>query len=97
MSVGGTATYREKVLHQRIRQSLPGFYHQNRQRKIVLIETKGDHLKNDDSRDKLVLGQAWANLAGPQYRYYMVFDDNSTPLPGAYRLTEFLNDIMKNL
>lgn len=75
----------------------PDFIIRTASGKIVLIETKGDHLKNDDSRDKLVLGQAWANLAGPQYRYYMVFDDNSTPLPGAYRLTEFLNDIMKNL
>lgn len=39
--------------------------------KIILAETKGEHLKNDDSRDKIALGQAWKAAAGNMYRYYM--------------------------
>ena len=34
---------------------------------IALIETKGDHLANDDSRRKLKLGRKWASMAGRKY------------------------------
>lgn len=64
--------------------------------KLVLAETKGEHLKNDDSRDKLELGQAWKNAAGSMYRYYMVFADDAEPLPGAVRMKEFIS-ILSNL
>ena len=64
--------------------------------KIILAETKGEHLKNDDSRDKIALGQAWRNAAGNQYRYYMVFDNDVEPLPGAVSMTQFV-EIVKNL
>jgi type III restriction enzyme len=62
--------------------------------KIVVIETKGDHLDNDDSRKKLRLGQAWANKAGNQYKYFMVF--NTNPINGARSLDEFLK-ILKDM
>ena len=64
--------------------------------KIILVETKGEHLKNDDSRDKIFLGQAWRNAAGSQFRYYMVFADGAEPLPGALSCSQLL-DIIINL
>ena len=58
--------------------------------KLICAETKGDHLKNDDSREKIALGQAWSSHAGSQFRYYMVFmDDNDLPT-GAVSMSKFL-------
>ena len=59
--------------------------------KIIMVETKGEHLKNDDSREKIALGKAWQNAAGSQYRYYMVFEDGVEPLPGAVTMQSFVN------
>ena len=61
--------------------------------KVILAETKGDHLKNDDSRDKIALGQAWRNAAGSQYRYYIVFRDGDNLLPGAVSMSQFVETI----
>lgn len=61
--------------------------------KIIFAETKGEHLKNDDSRDKIALGQAWRNAAGNQYRYYMVFRDEDNLLPGAVSLKQFIETV----
>lgn len=58
--------------------------------KIIMVESKGEHLKNDDSRAKIKLGEKWANAAGPTYRYYMVFKDGVDPLPGAFTTSDFL-------
>lgn len=69
----------------------PDFIIRTESGRIVVLETKGENLKNDDSRIKLELGKAWAQFAGPAYRYYMVFADNVTPLDGAYTVTDFLN------
>jgi type III restriction enzyme len=66
----------------------PDFVVLTKSGKVVVIETKGDHLDNDDSRKKLQLGQAWANKAGDKYRYFMVF--NTNPIAGARGLDEFL-------
>jgi len=56
--------------------------------KILLIEPKGDHLANDDSRQKARIGRKWQELAGPQYRYYMVFENKR--MENAVLLDEFL-------
>lgn len=61
--------------------------------KIVFVETKGEHLKNDDSRDKIALGQAWRNAAGSQYRYYMVFREGDNILPGALSMSQFVDTL----
>ena len=61
--------------------------------KIIFAETKGEHLKNDVSRDKIALGQAWRNAAGSQYRYYMVFRDGDNLLPGAISLSQFIETV----
>ena len=58
--------------------------------KIVLAETKGEMLKNDDSRQKIELGAAWTNATDKQFRYCMVFDEGVEPLSGAYSLEGFL-------
>lgn len=58
---------------------------------IVMVEPKGEQLKNDDSRRKLKLGQKWAALAGSQFRYYMVFQDGVTPLEGALSQSQFFS------
>lgn len=64
--------------------------------KVILAETKGGHLKNDDSEDKIALGRLWQSLAGRQFRYYMVFDDGVTPPDGALTMSQFV-EIVKAL
>ena len=54
----------------------------------ILIETKGDQLDNSDSRNKVELGTTWANKAGEQYRYFMVF--NKQQVDGAITVRELL-------
>ncbi|MBF0599462.1 DEAD/DEAH box helicase family protein [Atopobiaceae bacterium FL090493] len=60
---------------------------------ILAIETKGEHLKNDDSADKLHLGRRWADSAssptGRKYRYFMVFENDPISETGAYDLNDF--------
>lgn len=63
--------------------------------KIILAETKGEHLKNDDSREKIELGAAWRNAAGNQYRYYMVFRDEENLPHGAVSMGQFVETIME--
>ena len=57
--------------------------------RVLAIETKGEQLKNDDSRDKLSLGSRWAMMAGSRYRYFMVFDHDAIDADGSYTLAEF--------
>lgn len=61
--------------------------------KIILAETKGEHLKNDDSQEKIELGTAWRNAAGNQYRYYMVFQDEENLPHGAVSMGQFLETV----
>ena len=58
---------------------------------ILLIETKGDDRDNSNSAMKLELGTTWANKAGNQYRYYMVFDKKA--MDGAITVKELLTKI----
>ena len=61
--------------------------------KIICAETKGDHLKNDDSLEKIALGAAWRMAAGSNYRYYMVFENEENLLPGAVSMSQFIDTI----
>lgn len=54
----------------------------------VILETKGDDRDNSDSRTKLELGKTWANKAGENYRYFMVFDKQQ--MEGAVTIKELL-------
>lgn len=56
---------------------------------LVMIETKGDYLANEESRKKLTLGRAWQNKAGDAYRYYMVFERKDPNLDGAISFGKF--------
>lgn len=55
----------------------------------VLLETKGDDRDNSDSRAKVELGRTWADKAGGQYRYFMVFDKQQ--MNGAVTIKELLH------
>lgn len=61
--------------------------------KLICAETKGEHLKNDDSREKIALGQAWRTSAGKDYRYYMVFENDENLLPGAVSMSQFIDTV----
>lgn len=59
---------------------------------IIIIETKGEQLANDDSATKLELGTKWANMAGLSfYRYYMVFDHQ--PISNALTVQQLIDRI----
>lgn len=61
--------------------------------KILMIETKGDHLDNAESKTKAIIGSKWDALSGGQYRYFMVFQTKSPDYPGAYSYDRFLEII----
>lgn len=64
--------------------------------KVLMVETKGDHLDNDESKEKAKVGDQWARLAGKQYKYYMVFESKQPDYPGAYSLERFM-EIVRGL
>ena len=64
--------------------------------RVALIETKGDHLANDDSRRKLKLGRKWASMAGRKFRYFMVFNHEKIDAEGAYTLDDIVG-VLKEL
>lgn len=61
---------------------------------LILLETKGDHLGNENSLNKIKLGNYWQQKAGNSFEYFMVFEN--TKIDGAYTLNEFM-DIISNL
>jgi type III restriction enzyme len=64
--------------------------------RIIVIETKGDHLENFETRQKIKLGRAWQNANSDKFRYYMVFQNKDLNIDGAYHLDSFM-DIIKEL
>lgn len=72
----------------------PDFIVKMKNGKIILIETKGDHLDGSDSSQKIRLGEKWASKAGDNYRYFMVF--NNAKLDGAKSLGELI-EILKDM
>ena len=64
--------------------------------KILMIEPKGDHLVGNESKEKAKIGHQWANLAGSDYRYFMVYESKSLDYPGAYSYERFM-EIVKGL
>ena len=53
---------------------------------LILLETKGDDRDNSDSAAKNRLGRTWAEQAGRQYKYFMVFETNR--LDDTYTISE---------
>ena len=52
----------------------PDFIAVSKSGKVIIIETKGDDRDNSDSAAKCRLGNKWAELAGKEFSYFMVFD-----------------------
>lgn len=65
----------------------PDFLIYTKKGNLVVLETKGDDRDNSDSQAKARLGNTWARQAGPNFKYYMVFEKNS--VDGAYTLDWF--------
>ena len=61
-----------------------------------MVETKGEHLDNDESKKKAKIGDQRAKLAGKQYKYYMVFETQQPDYPGAYSMEWFM-EIVREL
>ncbi len=72
----------------------PDFILYTQKGNIVLVETKGDFLDNDDSKAKNILGKKWAEKSGDNYKYFMVFESKN--VDGCYTAKNFL-DIIREL
>ena len=67
--------------------------------KLLLVETKGDYLKNDESREKAEIGATWAAKAsqlGRIYKYFMVYETKKPEYAGAYSHERFM-EIVRGL
>lgn len=71
----------------------PDFIVMTKSGKILMIETKGDHLENRETKDKLAEGRAWQNLAGASYRYFLVFKSKELNIEGAYQFDRFIETL----
>ena len=63
---------------------------------IILVETKGEQLKNDDNKAKLPLGKKWDNMCAKRFKYYMVFEKSDMQIQGSYTMDRFI-EILRNL
>ena len=70
--------------------AFPDFILMTKSGMIIMMETKGPQLNNPESQVKARYGNEWANLAGSQYRYFMVYENKSPDYPGAYSLERFM-------
>ena len=72
----------------------PDIIAMTRSGKILMIEPKGDHLDNAESKKKVEIGRTWQNNAGvSNYRYYMVYRNTSPAIEGAYQFDRFMEII----
>lgn len=73
----------------------PDFIIHMKSGRTLLVETKGDHLVNDDSLNKIKIGNKWASMAGENnYKYFMVFENKE--VEGAITvklLLQYLNEL----
>lgn len=72
----------------------PDFIIRMKSGRTILVETKGDHLVNDDSLNKIKIGNQWAAMAGNNYKYFMVFENKQ--VEGAItvkQLLQYLNEL----
>lgn len=78
----------------------PDFILMTKNNCLLLLETKGDHLDNSESRNKIILGKDWENQARTlksttsiDYRYFMAFE--SKKVEGAYLVDDVIKLIEK--
>ncbi|HNW99342.1 MAG TPA: restriction endonuclease, partial [Bacteroidales bacterium] len=72
----------------------PDFIVVSKSGKIIIIETKGDDRDNSDSMAKCRLGNKWAELAGKDFSYFMLFDKKA--IDGAYNVDK-AKELIKQL
>jgi len=73
----------------------PDFIVKMKNGKIIVLETKGAFILNEETKQKLRLGEKWASKAGDKYRYFMVFD-KEVKMEGAKTLPQLI-DILKDM
>jgi len=69
----------------------PDFIALTKKGRILVIETKGDHLI---ATEKIELGNIWNKLSGVKYRYCLVYDQ--TNIEGSFTFERFIN-VVKDL
>lgn len=69
----------------------PDFIVKTTKGNVIVIETKGEDRDNSDSELKLKLGNAWEAKAGADFKYMMVFENNT--IEGAKRLADALEQL----
>ena len=74
----------------------PDFIVKTKSGNIILVEAKGEQLKNDDSKAKLALGKKWDYMCGEKFKYYMVFEKSDMQIHGSYTMDRFI-EILRNL
>ena len=74
----------------------PDFIVKTKSGNIILVEAKGEQLKNDDSKAKLALGKKWDYMCGERFKYYMVFEKSDMQIQGSYTMDRFI-EILRNL
>ena len=67
----------------------PDFIAYSASGRVILIESKGEQLKNDDSAAKVRLCKAWDHAAGSKYKHLMVFDLYPLTADGACNFDDF--------
>ena len=73
----------------------PDFILKMKNGKIIVIETKGVFILNEETKQKIRLGEKWASKAGDKYRYFMVFD-KEVKMEGAKTLSQII-EILKDM
>ena len=73
----------------------PDFIVMTESRTLILVEVKGAYLDGSDSQAKVNLGRAWAENAGRNYKYFMVFLKDGDAVQGALKKDAFLNTLEK--
>lgn len=76
----------------------PDFILKTKSGKYLIVEPKGDHLDNDDSKNKRLLGKELVSeankMAGEtKYYYFMVFENKN--VDGAFSLEECMSIVKK--
>lgn len=72
----------------------PDFIIYTSKNNLILLETKGDYLINEDTTEKNKLGKLWIDKAGSNYKYFMVFEKAN--VEGCYNEGNIL-EVLKRL
>lgn len=71
----------------------PDFIIRLKSGRVVVLETKGDHLDGDTTPAKIRMGRAWSERAGDKYEYFMLFEHKQ--VDGAVNLDQLVGYLRK--